>query len=145
MSLHVGEDLLSAIFATTLLLMLATATINSYQRYSETQQEVEEFNLALNTAETIISSTLAASEKNPGLIKISSERLENFSKILFSQGIMVEVEIRSLSGEVVYLQNQSPQTLDGNFSKLSVNLPVALCWDNKSVQLCELVVHFWRE
>ncbi|MGQ9787789.1 MAG: hypothetical protein ACUVQM_00515 [Candidatus Hadarchaeaceae archaeon] len=145
MNLQPGGDLLSALFATILLLMLAAAVIDSYQSCPETKQEVEDFNLALNTAETIISSILAASEKHPGVIAVSSERLENFSKILFAQGITVQVEIRSLSGELICSQNLPPQALNGNFSKLSVNLPVAIYRDNDSVLLGELILHFWRK
>lgn len=145
MSLQVGEDLLSTLFATILLLTLAAAMINSYQNYSEKQQKLEDFELALNTAETIIGGVLAAPDKTPGLIVVSPERLENFSKILSLRGMAVEVEIYSLSGELLYAQKNCSQELNGHFSKLSVSLPVALYSDNGSVGLCELIVHFWRE
>ncbi|MEM3420782.1 MAG: hypothetical protein QW315_00790 [Candidatus Hadarchaeum sp.] len=144
MTLQVDEDLISTLFTTMLLLMLTTAMINSYQNYSEKRQEIEDFELALNTAETLISKVLATPENSPGLIAVLPERLENFSKILSSRGVEIQVEIRSLTGELLYPKKHQSQGLNGNF-KLNVSIPVALYCDNESVQLCEMVVHFRRE
>ncbi|MEM4187999.1 MAG: hypothetical protein QXN56_02395, partial [Candidatus Hadarchaeum sp.] len=108
-----GEDLISTLFTTILLITLTTAMIDSYQSYSNERQELEDFELALNTAETLISKVLATPENSPGLIAVLPERLENFSKILSSRGVEVQVEIRSLTVELLYPKKHQSQTLEG--------------------------------
>lgn len=145
MTLHVGEDLLSTLAAVLLLSLLLAAVVDYYQSYLKRQQDFEDFNLALNTAETLISGALAPPDKSPGLAAISPERLENFSRILFSRGVGAKVEIRTLSDELLYVQEQGVPWEDSFYLSSSVSLPLALLDENGSVRLCELIVKIWRK
>ncbi|MGC8817464.1 MAG: hypothetical protein ACP5PX_06670 [Candidatus Hadarchaeum sp.] len=145
MTVNGGEDLLSILVATVLLLMLAAAAINWYQNTSREMQEMDDLRSTLDTAEAIIYGAMDESRRIE-TIEILPGRLENLSKILFLRGVNMQVEIRSLTGKLIYkLENFSEPQTGNYFAESSVSLPIALACDSESVLLCELKVQLWRE
>lgn len=145
MVLDVGEDLFSAVLAVSLLSVFIVALVHSYHIYSERQNAFEGLDLALDIAERLRDRVLSTSDGKAGLIEMSQERLENYSKILALQGIKLRVEFRSLDGEPMSFNGPEPDPLGQYFSPpVGVDLPVAVRFENGTTRLCELVVQVWR-
>ena len=146
MVLHVGEDLFSTILAVSVLSVFIAALFHSYHFYSERQSVFDGFDLALDIAERLRDSVLATHENKPGLIELSQERLENYSKILSIQGINLRVDLRSIDGELLFSHGPEPNPLKQYFSPpAGASLPVAILFGQGSGRLCELTVLVWRD
>ncbi|MFH1821627.1 MAG: hypothetical protein ABH852_04205 [Methanobacteriota archaeon] len=146
MVFHVGEDLFSTILAVSLLSVFIAALAHSYHLYSERRNAFEGFDLALDVAERLRNRVLSSRDDRPGLIELSRERLESYSKLLALQGINLRVELRSLDGELLLSNGPEPNPLGQYFSPpASASLPVAVSCDEESARPCELTVKVWRD
>ena len=136
--LSVGEDLFATLAVVGLFVLFITALAHSYHLFTERRNAYESFDLALNIAEDIKNCVLAAS---PGLIDLTTDKLENYSKLLVREGIELRVEVRTLGGEALLACGPEQNQLGGYFSPpCSISLPVAVTRGQGSAQLCELVV-----
>ncbi|HDI12917.1 MAG TPA: hypothetical protein ENF64_02240 [Hadesarchaea archaeon] len=145
MAFSVGEDLFSVLTITGIVIIFVVVLCHSYHVYMERRNASQDFNLALDIAERLVNQVLAADGGQPGVIKPSSDRLENYSKILALHGTNLRVEIRSFSGELLFAHGIKPDLFKEYFSPpVSVSLPVALFWDQSSALPCELSVQVWR-
>lgn len=136
--LSVGEDLFATLAVVSLLVLFIAALAHSYHLYEERRNAYESFDLALNIAEYIKNCVLATS---PGSIDLTTDKLENYSKLLVREGIELRVEVRTLRGEVLLIYGPEQNQLRGYFSlPCSISLPVAVTRGQGSAQLCELVV-----
>lgn len=140
--LSVGEDLFATLTIVGLLCLFIAALMHSYHLYAERKNAYESFDQALNIAEDIKNRVLTAS---PGSIDLTTNKLEDYSKLLAREGIELRVEVRTLGGEVLLAYGPEQNPLEGYFSPpCSVSLPVAVTRDQRSAQLCELVVWMGR-
>ncbi len=138
MVFSVGEDLFSVLAIVGLVVVFVVALAHSYHVYAERRNAYEDFDLALDVAERIRYQVLA--EKN-GQLELSRERLENYSKVLATQGVSMRVEVRSLDGGLVFANGPEPDLLGRYFSPpVSVCLPAV----QSAVGTCELSVQIWR-
>ncbi len=136
--LSVGEDLFATLAVVGLLVLFIAALAQSYHLYEERRNAYESFDLALNIAEDIKNCVLAASS---GSINLTTDKLENYSKLLVQEGIELRVEVRTLRGEVLLVYGPEQNQLGRYFSPpFSISLPVAVARGQGSAQLCELVV-----
>lgn len=139
MVLSVGENLLSTLAVVGLVAVFMAALAHSYQVYAERTNAYEDFNLALNIAERIKNQVLASQGGRPGLLELSSERVESYSQLLATQGTSMRVEVRSLDGGLLFSHGPEP-----NSSPVGVSLPVAVVKNQWSAEPCELFVRVWR-
>ncbi len=140
--LSVGEDLFAALAVVGILCLFIAALVHSYHLHAERRNAYESFNQALNIAEDIKNHVLTAS---PGSIDLTLNKLEDFCKLLAREGIELRVEIINLEGEVILSYGPEQNPFEGYFSPpCSVSLPVAVAQDQRSAQLCELVVWVGR-
>lgn len=140
--LSVGEDLFATLAVVGLLCLFIAALVHSYSIYAERKNAYESFDLALNIAEDIKNRVLAAS---PGSIDLTTNKLEDYSKLLAREGVELRVEVRTLGGGVLLAYGPEQNQLGGYFSPpCSISLPVAVTRGQGSAQLCELVVWVWR-
>ncbi|MDH5443737.1 MAG: hypothetical protein ACETWO_05745 [Candidatus Hadarchaeaceae archaeon] len=136
--LSVGEDLFATLAVVGLFVLFITALAHSYQLFTERRKAYESFDLTLDIAEDIKNCVLADSS---GLIDLTTDKLENHSKLLAREGIELRVEVRTLGGEVLLAHGPEQNQLGGYFSPpCSISLPVAVTRGQGSAQLCELVV-----
>ncbi|MFQ6129621.1 MAG: hypothetical protein ACE5OT_02280 [Candidatus Hadarchaeaceae archaeon] len=141
--LSVGEDLFATLAVVGLLCLFITVLVHSYHLYAERRNAYESFNQALDIAEDIKNHVLTAS---PGLIDLKVNKLKEYSKLLAREDIELRVEVRTLGGEVILSYGPEQNPLEVYFSPpCSVSLPVAVTRDQKSAQLCELVVWVGRK
>lgn len=140
--LSVGEDLFATLAVVGLLCLFIAALVHSYSIYAERKNAYESFDLALDIAEDIKNRVLASS---PGSIDLTTNKLEDYSKLLAREGVELRVEVRTLGGGVLLAHGPEQNQLGGYFSPpCSISLPVAVTRGQGSAQLCELVVWVWR-
>jgi hypothetical protein len=81
----------------------------------------------------------------PGVLELSHEKVENYSKILAMQGINLHVKVVGLGGEILFTHGPEPSLLEQYFSPpAGVSLPVAVVQGIGSARMCELSVRVWR-
>lgn len=145
MGFSIGEDLFSVLVVVGLVVVFATALAHSYHVYAERRNASEDFDLALDTAERLINQVLVKENSQLELLELSSERLENYSRILAMQGISLRVEVLALEGEILFAHGPEPDPLGQYFSPpVGVSLPVAVAQGLGSARMCELSVRVWR-
>lgn len=145
MVFSVGEDLFSVLVVVGLVAVFVTALAHSYHVYAERRNASEDFDLALDIAERLQDQVLIKENGQLGLLELSSERLENYSRILAMQGINLRVEVGALGGELLFSHGPEPNPLGQYFSPpVGVSLPVAVAQGLGSARMCELSVRVWR-
>ncbi len=145
MGFSVGEDLFSVLVVTGLVVVFVAALTHSYHVYVERRNASEDFDLALDIAERLRDQVLMGQGDQLGLLELSHERLENYSRILVLQGINLRVEVRTLEGELLFAHGSEPNALEGYFSPpVGVALPVIVAQDQSSAAPCALSVRVWR-
>ena len=132
MGFSIGEDLVSAFIVALLLSFSVLFLIQTQRAQGERLQAMEDFNSSVDAAEQLRDQVLAGG--TPGLIELSSGRVENFSK-----RTSLYVEVRSLRGDVLFSYGQKPEQARG------VSLPVAVNKWAGSAAPCELLVWVRRD
>lgn len=144
MVLSVGENLLSTLAIVGLVAVFIAALAHSYHIYAERTNAYDDFNLALDIAERIKNQVLVTQGGQPGLLELSSERLEDYSQLLAIQGVSMRVEVRSLNGELLFSHGPEPDLLQCSSSPIGVSLPIAAVETQWSAKPCEISVQVWR-
>jgi hypothetical protein len=141
----VGEDLFSVLVAVGLIVVFVSALAHSYHVYAERINAANDFDLALEIADRLRNQVLIKENSPLGVLELSHERVENYSKILAMQGINLHVEVVGLGGEILFAYGQEPNPLEQYFSPpIGVSLPVAVAQNIGSARMCELSVRVWR-
>ncbi|HID60787.1 MAG TPA: hypothetical protein EYP46_02875 [Hadesarchaea archaeon] len=144
MEFSVGEDLFSVLVVTGLVIVFVAALTHSYHVYAERRNASEDFDLALDIAKRLRDQILVGQNDQIGLLELSHERLEDYSRILALQGINLRVEVRTLEGESLFVRGPDLNPFEHYFSPpVGVGLPAAVQNQGLAV-LCELSVQVWR-
>lgn len=146
MVFSVGEDLFSVLMTVGLVAVFITALSHSYHLYAERRNASEDFDLALDIAEQLRDQVLVGENGQLGLLELSHEKLENYSKILAVQGINLRVEVGTIGGELLFVHGPEPNLLEQYFSPpVGVSFPVAVAQGFGSARTCELSVEVWGD
>ncbi len=140
MALHVAEDLFSTMIVVLILAAFMAALFNSYDNYSKRLNACDDFDLALDVAGQLRDRVLVTQGGESGLLGLSHERLENYSKSRAVQGVKIRVEVKSIDGRIIFSHGplmDAPQSA-------SASIPAAVACGRGSAMLCELSVRIWR-
>ena len=145
MGFSVGEDVFSVLAVVGLVATFAAALVHFYHVYAERRSASEDFNLALDIAERLRDQVLIKEKGQLGLLGLSHERIENYSRTLAVQGINLRVEVGALEGGLLFAHGPEPDPRWQCFSQpVEVSLPVTVDQDLGSARMCELSVKVWR-
>lgn len=137
----VGEDLFSVLVVVSLTAVFVSAMVHSYHTYAERRNLSDGFDLALDVADRIKSQVLAG---QAGSLELSHERVEDYSRLLASQGVNMRVEVRGMEGELLFAHGSEMNPIERYASPpASSSLPVAVVIDQDSAIVCELSVEIW--
>lgn len=145
MGFSVGGDLFSVLVAVGLIVVFISALAHTYHVYAERRNAAEDFDLALDIAERLRNQVLVKENGQLGVLELSHERVENYSKILAMQRVNLRVEVMGPGGEILFTHGPEPNFLGQYFSPpVGVSVPAAVAQGPGSTKLCELSVKVWR-